>query len=482
MKKSRLHIYVLLIFGLMMSCSDEILNDIDTNPNVVTDAPLSSLLPQVIISYSHEILGSGSSVKAGIMSEQTTAVLGVNGYDNFENAGSSSWENGYLVLNDISYIEEKASSTGAWGYVGIAGVIKAFTLATLIDLFGDIPYTESLQTNIRNPKFDAHVGLYPEIQRILDEAIVDLGKDDAPFSPKEDDLVFKGDKAMWIKTAYGLKARLYNKLSNLDAVGSAQDALDAIDNSFAGPNENFNIDIFVDSRANGNPQSVLQEIQPQSAIGNGIFNTMLSFTPNNIIEEDPRAQIWFTTVGGLRLAAPNGVADSDFTEPRMDGAVYSKPEFLKYKAAAFPILTYNELLFIQAEANLRLGNATMAYSKYQDAVELSLQQAASFNTSMQIDTGDISNYMAYASVSPGESNLTMETVILQKYVFYFKYQWLEAFNETRKHDFVSATNPFGRANRMLYPVSEVTRNPNTPSSINFFSIFENSTKLIWANQ
>jgi len=480
MKNIKIYIAILFTIVVVVSCSDETLNEIDTNKNIVTDAPLSSLLPQVIISYSNEILGSGSSIKAGIMSEQTTAVLGVNGYNNFENEGSTSWTSAYLVLNDLNFMKQKATEKEAWAYVGVGDVIKAFTLTTLIDLFGDIPYSESLQAEIRSPKFDSHAELYLEVHKILDEAIVNLKKTDSPLDPSDDDLAFGGDKTMWVKTAHALKARLYNKLSNLDQTGSAENALNALDNAFGSPDENFSISIYIDSQSNGNPQSIRQKSQPQSAIGNGIFNAMLSFTPNNIIEEDPRAVVWFTTVNGVRVAAPNGVAASDFTEPRMDGAIYSKPEFLKFSAAPLPMLTYNELLFIKAEANLRLGNTEIAYEAYQDAVELSLKQAADFNPDIQMDAADITNYMAGALVSPGKDDLTMENIILQKYISFFSFQWVEAYNETRKHDYVTATNPFGRANRMLYPVSEITRNPNTPSEVNFFSIFENSTKLIWA--
>tara|TARA_Y100001980_G_C14556886_1_gene352427 strand:+ start:83381 stop:84826 length:1446 start_codon:yes stop_codon:yes gene_type:complete len=480
MRKIKYLIYTFILLGIVSSCSDAVLDEIDTNPNVVTEAPLKSLLPQVIISYSNEVFGNQGSLKAGIMSEQTTAVLGFNGYDNFEAASTTPWHSGYLVLNDLKFIKAKAMEEEAWTYAGISDVIKAFTLTTMVDLFGDIPYTQSLQADVRNPEFDAHSGLYGEIHSILDEAIANLEKSNSAYEPADDDLVFGGDADMWVKTAYGLKARLYNKLSKLDATGSADDALDALANSFASKDENFRISIYANSIANSNPMVAMQQGQPQSAIGNGIFNAMTSFTPNGIIEEDPRSVIWFTTVGGARIPAPNGVADPDFTEPRMDGAVYSKPEFLKYNAAPLPILTYNELLFIEAEANFRLGNMTEAYDLYLDAVELSLEQAGDFNN-VTIDPADISAYMAYTDVAPGEGSLTMETIITQKYIAYFKYQWLEAFNEVRRYDIIPITNPLGRANRLLYPTTEITRNPNTPvEQVNFFSIFENSTKLIWA--
>lgn len=469
---------LVLMLALLPGCSEETLNEIDTNPNVVNEAPLSALLPQVLITYANDVLGSGNNT-GGFISEQTTRVLGFNGYDNLDAISSSPWERSYLLLNDLAIIKTNAVETQAWGYAGISDVLKAFTLTTLTDLYGDIPFSESGVAEIRTPTFDAHETLYPQIQALLDEAIMNLAKENVVLAPSGDDLVFGGDQAQWTRTAYGLKARLHNKLSRLDAQGSAQNALAALENSFQSSEENFVITIYT-GRENGNPLSVSQETQPQSAIGNGIFDVMLSFTPNGIIEEDPRATIWMTTVDGERIPAPNGVAEADFGEPRLDGAIYSKPEFLKFNAADFPMLTYTELQFIAAEAHLRLGNTAEAYENYQRAVRLALEQAADFNPEVALSTAQIDEYLAYPSVSPGEANLTLETILRQKYIYYFQYQWLEAYNETRRNNFVPATNPLGRANRVLYPNSEITRNPNTPTDVDFFSLFEDNTKLVWA--
>ncbi|WP_422080766.1 SusD/RagB family nutrient-binding outer membrane lipoprotein [Ulvibacterium sp.] len=479
MKNIKRYTFALFLVGLFLSCSEDTLTEIDTNPNIVNDAPLNSLLPQVIIAYSNEIVGAEAAIQSGFMSEQTSGVLGFNTFNDLEAPSARAWENGYLMLNDLKFMKAKAIENEAWTYAGISDVLKAFTLTTLIDLNGDIPYSEALQPEIRNPIFDAHETLYPQIHEILDSAIENLGRTDSN-PPAQDDLVFGGDQSMWMKTAYGLKARLYNKLSNLDATNSAQNALMALGNSFSAPGEDFSIEIYNNSLENGNPYSVRQNIQPQSAVG-VIFDIMLSFTPNSIIEEDPRSLLWFSTIDGIRIPAPSGVADSDFGEPRLEGAVYSKPLFLKYLGAPLPILTYNEMLFIEAEANLRLGNLTEAYSAYEEAVRLAMEESANFSQEAQIDPSDVSEYLEYPAVSPGEVDLTLETLIAQKYIYLFKFQWIEAYNETRKFNFFPATNPEGRANRLLYPISEVTRNPNTPSDVNFSTIFSNSTKLIWAN-
>ena len=479
MKNIKVCFAVITLMSLSFSCSEDTLTEIDTNPNIVNDAPLNALLPQLIISYSNEVVGSQGAVQAGFMSEQVSGVLGFNSYVDLESDAAIAWENGFLMLSDLMFMKEKSVEAQSWTYAGISDVITAFTLTTLIDLYGDIPYSEALQFEIRNPDFEAHEAIYPQIQEILNAAIENLRKTDSNV-PGSDDLVFNGDREMWVKTAYGLKARLFNKLSKLDPAGSAQLAIDALSNSFAAPEESFSINIYNPAVENGNPYAIRQITQPQVAVGN-VFDVMLSFTPNSVVEEDPRSVTWFSTVEGERLPAPSGTAVADFGEPRLEGAVYSKPLFLKFFDAPLPILTYAEVLFIEAEANLRLGNTEAAYNAYQQAVRIGLEQASDFSAEAEISPADVDQYLGYASVSPGAAALTLETLISQKYIYFFKMQWIEAYNETRKFDFFPATNPLGRATRMVYPISEVTRNPNTPADINFSTIFSSNTKLVWAN-
>ncbi len=310
-------LFITLVFSV--ACSDQIMDEIDTNPNVFSDAPLSTLLPNVITRYTLEVAGGATARTARFLSEQTTFVLGGSILDGLS-SNATLWQSGYLALNDLEIIRRKAEESEAWTYAGISGVLKAFYLSNITDLYGDVPYTEALNPEIANPNFDAAESIYESLQNILDEAIANLERDPGIIIPRNDDMIFNGNRAMWIKTAYGLKARLYNRLSNIDPQGSANNALDAIANSFSAADEKFIFSKFENTLNNGNPHSLAQNAQPMTSVGNGIFNTMLSFSPNDDIEDDPRANIWFTRVNGQLIPAPNGTAVSDFQEPRLDGA------------------------------------------------------------------------------------------------------------------------------------------------------------------
>ncbi|MBA4302291.1 MAG: hypothetical protein C0433_19635 [Cyclobacterium sp.] len=472
--------YILIFWvAIAFSCSDSIMDEIDTNPNVFSDAPLNTLLPNVITRYTTEVAGGATARTARFLSEQTTFVLGGPILDGLS-SNSTLWQSGYLALNDLEIIKKKAQESGAWAYVGISGVLKAFYLSNITDLYGDVPYSEALRPEIVNPRFDSSESIYAELQNILDEAITNLEKDPGLIIPRNDDMIFNGNRAMWIKTAYGLKARLHNRLSNIDPQGSANKALEAIGKSFSTENERFMFSKFENTLNNGNPHSLAQNAQPMTSVGNGIFNAMLFFSPNGNVEDDPRANIWFTRVKGKLLPAPNGTAVSDFQEPRLDGAFYSKPEILKHFGAPKPLLTFVEIKFIEAECYLRLGNPQSAYASYQTALSAALKEASIFRPAVALSPKQMSDYISLPTVSPGIGSLTQKTVVYQKYIYFFLYQPIEAYNEFRRTGLFAVTDPGGSATRFPYPIIELTRNRNTPTGIDDFTILNRSTKLFWA--
>ncbi len=477
MKKILLYSFLILI-GIS-SCTDKILDEIDTNPNRVNDAPLKTLLPQVEVSLVTEVYGGSAGVNTFYATEQNTFVLGGNALEGGD-FGGGAWSNAYLAINDLNIIKQKSIDSEAWTYAGIADVLKAFNLSVLVDMFGDIPYSEAFQSEFVNPAFDPAESIYPEIHSILDEAITNLEKASGIITPAKDDMFFNGDKSMWIKTAYGLKARLYNRMSNIDPQGSANNALSALSKSYTNENENFTFTKFANTTQNDNPISGTHNEQPGSCIGNGIYNTMASYSPTGNVEDDPRANIWFTRVGGNIIAAPNGTALPDFGEPRLDGAKYSKPEIFKWRTAPMPILTFIELKFIEAEAQFRLNKKTEANAAYETAVSLALKHAADFNPSVALSVAQMDAYKALPKVYPGSVNLALKDIIFQKYIFFYQFQSLETYNDIRRTELIPITDPTGRPNRSIYPNSEKDRNTSTPANIDQYSVFEPSTKLFWA--
>ena len=49
-----------LVVVFLLGCSNEVLDDINTNPNAPTDVPISLLLPQATISTIYGVAGDGA--------------------------------------------------------------------------------------------------------------------------------------------------------------------------------------------------------------------------------------------------------------------------------------------------------------------------------------------------------------------------------------------------------------------------------------
>jgi Starch-binding associating with outer membrane len=98
-------------------------------------------------------------------------------------------------------------------HTGIAKVLEAYTLVTLVDYFGDVPYSEALGTNL-NPKVDDDASLYTVAFGLIDDAIVDFGKINAQSKTVPSDLYYPAattnatKSAAWKRVANTLKLKM----------------------------------------------------------------------------------------------------------------------------------------------------------------------------------------------------------------------------------------------------------------------------------
>lgn len=457
---------IIFVTGLAVlvasSCSDEVLDRINENPNAPTDVPISLLLPQATISTIYGVAGDGGGEFACFFVEHTTNVH-LNPRLPF-NVNSSVWTDTYATLKDLKIIIEKGSDggneAGQYTAVGIAKILYAYTLSVGTDFFGDMPHAEALKgSEIRTPAFDDQQTLYTVLQQYLDEAIADLAKESIGNVSKID-LIFGGDREKWTKTAYALKARLHNRLSNVDPTASAQLALQAAANAYSSPEESFIFDGYLPGNTNDNPWTGWQKQEQTYAVSETFIDVVNSF--NDAGFADPRAEKWFTKINGEFVGAPSGQAQTDLTH-----AIYSAPstETVLYDEAPQPMLTFDEMKFIEAEAHLRLGATSAANTAYEEAVVAALRRAG-------IAEADITAYVNQGSVFPGEGNLTLEHIIGQKYISFWMFQSIEAYNDQRRTGIPQMNDPGGTPLRLPYPPSEVNRNPNTPPDINDVTIYE----------
>lgn len=468
--KWKKHLLWSLATCFLVSCSDDIMDDINENPNAPTDVPISLLLPQATISTIHGVAGDGGGEYACFFVEHNTNVH-LNPRMPF-NVNSNVWSSTYFTLKDLNIIIEKGSAGGSeegqYVAVGIAKILYAYALSVGTDYFGEMPHTEALLGSLnRAPGFDDQETIYTFLQLQLDEAIADLDRESVGDIERVD-LMFQGDTEMWKKTAYALKARLSNRLSNIHPESSAHDALEALGNAFTSEEEGFIFDGYLQGNSNDNPWTGWQKSEQTYAVSKTFIDLVGSF--NDPGYTDPRAEMWFTKIDGQFVGAPSGESQTDLTH-----SIYSAPstETVLYDEAPQPLLTYDEMKFIEAEAYWRLENRTEANTAYEMAVIAACRRSG-------ISEEDISSYVNQGGVFPGEANLTLEHIIKQKNISFWMFQSIEAYNDYRRTGIPQMNDPRGTPLRLPYPPSEVNRNPNAPTDINDVTIYERN--VWWAER
>lgn len=450
---------------MLTSCSDEKLNEIGTNPNNPVEVPSDLLIAQTTANTAFAICGTDLAWYSSVFVEHTTGVhgqletadkrTGIN-----SSIGNNSWNDLYNNMKDLDIIIEMCSEGGAEegnNYTaGIAKILLAHNYSITTDIWGEIPFVEALAgSDIRQPAFDTEENVYKGIIDLLDEAITDLSGESIGH-PGPADFFYNGDAASWIKAAYALKARFYNRLSNVR--NDINDSiLLATSNAFADASENM---VFTDFSTN----ATAQHPWFQEAADRG--HHAISETLDGILQDlnDPRRTFWIDTMpSGEIVPAPNGTATTD-----QGGEIYSRVKSTYLTATSpMPIITYDELKFIEAETHLREGNTPEAYTAYLEGIE-----EAMIRTGIT-DTTAIQNYLSQAQVDVGESNLDLETIITQKYVAFWMFQPIEAYNDYRRTGIPTLNNPVSDPpSRFPYPTDEVAANEeNVPD--------KNSSDLVW---
>ncbi len=116
-------------------------------------------------------------------------------------------------------------------YSGIAKILKAYTFSQMVDIWGDIPFSEanklSSSSKVAYPKWDKSADIYPQIFAMFDDGLADLNNTTAlnKVVPAGEDIIYAGNKAKWIRAANTIKLKLYNQVRLVQDVSAEVAAL-----------------------------------------------------------------------------------------------------------------------------------------------------------------------------------------------------------------------------------------------------------------
>lgn len=111
------------------------------------------------------------------------------------------------LLADVRAMVPLAEEQGLFIHSGIAKVLEAYTMVTLVDNFADVPYSEALDATQLNPNVDSGADIYAAMFTLIDDAIADFNK--TSIGSPTSDLFYDGSASQWIKFANSLKLKMY---------------------------------------------------------------------------------------------------------------------------------------------------------------------------------------------------------------------------------------------------------------------------------
>jgi len=219
-------IFGILLLAILGACNKK-LDSLLNNPNLPSSATadVDLYLNQVQLSFTGFYQGASDYGAQLTRQQEWYGPLYANAYS--PNSFDGMWTTAYSsIITNIDAMLPLARAQKKYIQSGIARTLKAYVMGTLVDDFGDVPYTEADKGVANtNPKVDKGAAVYAAVFALLDSAIADFSRTGAGTKPTND-LFYGGSAAKWITAAKTLKLKFYMQERLVDnTVGAKIQAL-----------------------------------------------------------------------------------------------------------------------------------------------------------------------------------------------------------------------------------------------------------------
>ena len=529
MKKLKFLVPILAL--AFLSCDQYL--DVNNSPNQLTfdKATPSKLLPGAQVSTYRVQVGSMNQLGNVFMNSWTRNVQSFgNGFDkelqlNLDNGFYASiWDGLFRELKNYQAIIDYPNPDGTYdNYVAAAKICKSFYTQYLVDLYGNVPYSEAWKGNANvTPKYDDDYAIYQSLITQLEEARNLIAnapanvEDIAPY-----DVMLEGDMTKWTEFANTVQLRLCLRMSECTgAKATYRDSkLAAI---AAGPFLSGNVSInpgFSGATADNLTPMISNYFYntDQSNIQNRTFIAMSGHAWKSL---QSYATTNYPTAGSQEIIAGSGVNYPNLTDPRsvriftggiQGGAVgprravnqgsssvdvagpttaipgppsrlgalghinpYDQAGIFAGTAAGYPedffgvdgfIMTLSESCFLQAEAAVRYPSL---FSGGQTLFEQGITDSFLFRNAT------IGTYIASINARPnfgwaGTNTQKLHAIMYQKWIALMGINGIESYIDYTRTGFPltplsSNATQTRKPYRLVYPVSEyVANSANVPS-------------------
>lgn len=429
--------------------------DVNTNPNNPQEVSpylyLSSIESNMALGIQFDGRYSGKYVQ-NFAATLSGDIWDRHGYATASDAGGELWRQVYWKLGyNLGDMIRLAEEQERWDMAGAGKVIRAWGWQMLTDFHGEIILSEAFNPDNKAFNYDTQEQVYAEVVRLCLEGITELERTDGAVSQPymaRGDLMYKGDRSKWIKFAYGLLAINAHHLSNKSTYNPDK-VIEYVDKAFTGNIDDalvpFTGTVTTDANFFGPLRGMLTSHR-QTAYAVGLMNG--SVIPGVV---DPRmSRMLAPSPDGVYRGLTPDVGLANFpvatTIPNTPYNTVGTPtsgtigKYLFDNKASFPLMTYAQLQFIKAEAALLKNDRNTALAAYTNGISSHIDFVNQANSQIgapgfiAISAAEKAAYLSTPAVPPA-SDLTISTILLQKYIAQYGWGFIETWCDIRRYHY-----------------------------------------------
>lgn len=454
-----------------------------------------------------------------------TQAVGWENYDNQYVPGAAAigdnWKDYYYFLaqyRELQTIYSKLSAgdqTAYRIYMIAAAVFLYDQTQKMIDLHGDIPFSEASMLGVNGGNYTASAAKYDDAATIYTTMLDSLKSYSNELNTinvpdyilnkfKTQDLINRGDLALWKRYTNSLRLRMLTRVSGVSAFTSRVNSEIAAILSTPGTypvvtanSENIKVSVY-NTGSDISARSFKEGLE--SNYGNMAGKAMIDHMKNN---NDPRLRVMFEpgkNAGGVytgvnqtgnRLTQNQGIVrDSTI-------ALYNRSSISRNQSFPGFLMNAAEVSFLQAEYYLKAANLTGAKTAYENGIRQSIEYYYDIRKlSTEPISGPVVNdsalevnaYIASPDVNWDlalTTNDKLKLIATQKWLHYSVVQPHESWAEYRRLDAPAFSFEVDAAStiikqppvRWIYPSSEITYNKANHETVR--SKDNLTTKIFW---
>jgi Starch-binding associating with outer membrane len=389
---------------------DNGLVDANKNPNAPTDVGPEFLMPQAIRSAVGSTFGGGMLSQTLIWPQHGVQIqYPEEEQGNVRASTMQGYWDGYYAgpLLDVQIVIDKGVELGRPNVEAAGLVWQAYVFHLVTDLWGDVPYSQALKgtEGITTPVYDAQKDVYAGLFKTLADA-------QGMFSPSAlgfggGDILYANDFTKWSRFANSLRMRLAMRLSEVDPSTAASEFAAAY-NAGGFQSNADNAMLRWPGSPYANPLFANWQGRDDHGVSQTMIDTLKSFA-------DPRLELYAEPAAqdGEYRGLQNNVA-----VPPLSIVWYSRiGNFWRRDGETTPtaLLTYSEVLFLEAEAAQRGWISGDPAQLYEQGIRANMNQYDAWSPANGPTDAEIDTYVAQSRVQFNTAT-ALQQIQLQEWI------------------------------------------------------------------